>query len=240
MASTNTEAEEQEFEVEVHIRQLQPEDDQVTKRIICESILISTLNRMFLNTMERPFVLCFIGLVAILVNWLTGALFISLFTSVICLPLAMYIFVRFVWLPFFKYKYLKDVTNGMYKYWSEADSGRSMWVAECNDMVIGCVAIETVSPLVAKLERLCVEVEWQCMGVGGRLAEHAMDHVKQRQFKEVITESFSVNPEASNLFNKMGFIKTGTKKVLLGTSFVDSFSWKLRSGSRASLTDYNL
>lgn len=196
------------------------------------------MNRVVLNNMERPYMLCVIGFLAILVNWSWGGLIYSLVISVVCVPLLMYLFIRYMLLFAYRYRHYKDVfpsLKAVYKYWSATGSGRQMWVAECANRVIGCVAIETVSPMVVELGRLSVEEEWQCMGVGGRLADYAMDHIKQRQFREVVTSAYNVNPEATNLFNKLGFKKVKSYKVFCGAGLVEIFSMKLRSLSSQNI-----
>ena len=221
------EAEEEDIEVEVHIRQVEPEDDEIVSKLVYDGIYIMGVNRMLMNNMERPYIVCLIGLTAIVTNWLLGGIIVSLFISVLLVPGLIYVFIRFVLLGILKSRRLRDVTTGMYSYWTQPDSGRSMWVAECTERVIGCVAIETVSPMVARLCRLSVETEWQCMGIGGRLTDFALARVKERRFQECVAEVMNVSQEMVNLMNKLGFKKTSSRKIFFRMCELEDYSLKM-------------
>ena len=223
------------FNIDVRIRLVEENDESAIRSLIYDGIYVAALNRYIVKASERPFVITAVGLLAVAFAWLFGNVFLSLFLSVVAVPLLMYLYVRFLVLVVYRRRYLPDVQTGIYKYWTEKDSGRILWVAEVDDVVVGTIAIETHSAIVVEMKHLSVAPACQCLGIGGKLAQHALSHIQRRRFKKVIAHVLSIHAEAVTMYSKLGFRRTNVRTVWAGLVTLEDYALNLSVGSRANV-----
>jgi putative acetyltransferase len=70
----------------------------------------------------------------------------------------------------------------------------------------GCIAIRHFADY-AELKRMFVKKEFRGLGYGRRLLEFAAERCKQRGHKTIRLETGIYQPEATSLFEKIGFVK---------------------------------
>ncbi|KAJ9519202.1 hypothetical protein QJQ45_017866 [Haematococcus lacustris] len=83
--------------------------------------------------------------------------------------------------------------------------GSAFWVAELNNTVVGCVALERKNDSEAELRRMSVSTTLHRGGVGMRLAKALILHAHKAGFKSVYLTTSGSQRAALALYRKMGW-----------------------------------
>ncbi|MEK7093126.1 MAG: GNAT family N-acetyltransferase [Patescibacteria group bacterium] len=84
------------------------------------------------------------------------------------------------------------------------------FVAEENEKIVGCCALEIYSQRMAEIRSLAVLPEFQNRGIGGTLVEACLSAAKEKNIYEVLTITGS-----SGLFEKHGFASFKNERYAL-------------------------
>jgi amino-acid N-acetyltransferase len=89
------------------------------------------------------------------------------------------------------------------------------FVAECDGAIVGFAALEIYSSKLAELRSLCVDANYQRMGIGSQLVEACVSKAKERRVYEILVVTSS-----DEFFRRCGFDFTlpGEKKALFMTT----------------------
>lgn len=220
-----------DFNFPVRIHLMQKSDEKVAYNLIYNGIYETMFNRHFMTIMERSNAVIFIGIFAVLLTLFTGSVIWGISLSVLGLPFGGYFIGRYMVLPLYCRRYVRDISVGLFNYWSETLAERLFLVAEVDDKIVGCVAMETHSARAVEMKYISVALEMQCVGIGNLLANHVIDYVTKHGFRKLIAQAPSASHECVAMYTKLGFKKRATRKVWKGLSQVEEFEKKLAQTS---------
>ena len=83
------------------------------------------------------------------------------------------------------------------------------FIAEENNKIIGCIRASIVDLDLAEIRTLCVDEDHQKHGIATKLLQTALEFLKKKKMRKVVTRSKADNAAAIRLFEKMGFEKEG-------------------------------
>ena len=83
-------------------------------------------------------------------------------------------------------------------------------IAEVDNQIVGCCALEIYSQRLAEIRSLAVSPEFQGQGIASKLIEASLQEAKEKQIYEVLTITGS-----SSLFEKQGFGTFNNEKYAL-------------------------
>jgi GNAT superfamily N-acetyltransferase len=89
--------------------------------------------------------------------------------------------------------------------------GDRLWIAECGDRMVGCVAIVGISKDEAQLRWLLVDPSVRCKGLGRRLLHDAAAFAREQGYKTVFLWTVSALTAAAHLYRSAGFRKVEEK-----------------------------
>jgi putative acetyltransferase len=105
-----------------------------------------------------------------------------------------------------------------------AEGGGCMWVADVGGVVAGSAAVK-VQGADAEIKSVYVAHEFRRRGLARRLTTTAVEHARARGCR-VTLWSDTLFHEAHRLYESMGFVRTGTRRVSIVNTF-DEFRYEL-------------
>jgi N-acetylglutamate synthase-like GNAT family acetyltransferase len=92
------------------------------------------------------------------------------------------------------------------------ESGGDFWVLETDGQVRATVAV-ALHDDAAELKSLYAHPELRGKGVGARLAEHAMQHARERGRRRMFLWSDTRFEAAHRLYRRLGFVEVGSREL---------------------------
>lgn len=91
--------------------------------------------------------------------------------------------------------------------------GQIFYIAQINGENIGCVSINTISKIRAKIEKLYIKPAFRHLGYGRELVEKCIDSSIKKGYKKVTLGMNSNNIMLLNWYNSLGFCVKKAKKI---------------------------
>ncbi|MFA4819683.1 MAG: GNAT family N-acetyltransferase [Candidatus Aenigmatarchaeota archaeon] len=104
--------------------------------------------------------------------------------------------------------YMGYVTFG-YQYIKDKMKKDFFFVADNAEKIVGCIRIAIVELDLAEIRTLCVDEEYRKKGIATELLEHAIDLLKKKSIRKIVSRAKADNNVAINLFKKSGFEQEG-------------------------------
>lgn len=102
------------------------------------------------------------------------------------------------------------VMKGLTEFMIDTDGGE-LWVAEVNGEIVGSIAITKSSDNVAQLRWFVLNENFQGLGLGKKLMEHALNFCKAQNYQHVFLWTVSTLDTARYLYKKYNFRLTEEK-----------------------------
>lgn len=93
----------------------------------------------------------------------------------------------------------------------EQPAGSELWVAECDQRIVGFIGMVRQSATTAQLRWFLIEPEFRGCGLGHRLMTTAMEFCRQQGYNEIFLWTFKGLDAACHLYEQFGFILTEEK-----------------------------
>lgn len=122
---------------------------------------------------------------------------------------------------------IKTFYNFLENYSLEKDR---IWMAEYNNKIVGCIAIQHQSETEAQLRWFLLDPAFRGLGIGKKLLIDAVDFCKEKNFKNVFLLTTSLQDKALQMYKMAGFELTESTEVKeWGKSFNEErYDLKLR------------
>ncbi len=82
------------------------------------------------------------------------------------------------------------------------DANDTIFVAQSDDKVIGCVMLHHLNAGLMKLRQMAVYPEWQGKGIGKLLALHAEEYAREQNYKKIVLHARMI---ATDFYSKLGY-----------------------------------
>lgn len=105
---------------------------------------------------------------------------------------------------------IKTFYNFLENYSAEYDR---IWMAEYNNKIVGCIAIQHQSEEEAQLRWFLLDPVFRGLGIGKKLLTDAVDFCKEKKFKNVFLLTTSLQDKALEMYKKAGFELTESTEV---------------------------
>ncbi|OIV42196.1 bifunctional helix-turn-helix transcriptional regulator/GNAT family N-acetyltransferase [Flavobacterium johnsoniae] len=105
---------------------------------------------------------------------------------------------------------IKTFYNFLENYSAEYDR---IWMAEYNNKIVGCIAIQHQSEEEAQLRWFLLDPAFRGLGIGKKLLTDAVDFCKEKKFKNVFLLTTSLQDKALEMYKKAGFELTESTEV---------------------------
>ncbi|MBF4516811.1 bifunctional helix-turn-helix transcriptional regulator/GNAT family N-acetyltransferase [Flavobacterium sp. ANB] len=114
---------------------------------------------------------------------------------------------------------IKTFHNFLENYSAENDR---IWMAEYNNKIIGCIAIQHQTKEEAQLRWFLLDPAFRGLGIGKKLLTDALDFCKETKFKNVFLLTTSMQNKALEMYKQAGFTLTESTEVTQwGKTFQD-------------------
>ena len=193
----------------IEIREMQSHDEDRVYKLVRNTIFIGIARRVFLDEIMSKRFMFMNGLMSIVLAHAAHLSFTTWLLIFAMLPLIVYTcFPRLsFWLSILDGKAmdLNKLKTTMYNYWIRPDQpNRALWVATLDSKIVGTVAIRpgSIAPMLrsanakrsvssdkytAVLERMAIVNEYQGLGIGKKLMNHAIESCKAQDYDEAST-----------------------------------------------------
>ncbi len=105
---------------------------------------------------------------------------------------------------------IKTFYNFLENYSPEYDR---IWMAEYNNKIVGCIAIQHQSEEEAQLRWFLLDPSFRGLGIGKKLLTDAVDFCREKKFKNVFLLTTSMQDKALEMYKLAGFELTWSKEV---------------------------
>jgi DNA-binding MarR family transcriptional regulator/N-acetylglutamate synthase-like GNAT family acetyltransferase len=105
---------------------------------------------------------------------------------------------------------IKTFYNFLENYSSQYDR---IWMAEYNNKIVGCIAIQHQSAEEAQLRWFLLDPSFRGLGIGKKLLNDAVDFCQEKKFKNVFLLTTSMQDKALEMYKLAGFELTWSKEV---------------------------
>lgn len=105
---------------------------------------------------------------------------------------------------------IKTFYNFLENYSSQYDR---IWMAEYNNKIVGCIAIQHQSKEEAQLRWFLLDPSFRSLGIGKKLLNDAVDFCQEKKFKNVFLLTTSMQDKALEMYKLAGFELTWSKEV---------------------------
>lgn len=114
---------------------------------------------------------------------------------------------------------IKTFYDFLEKYSPEYDR---IWMAEYNNKIVGCIAIQHQSKDEAQLRWFLLDPSFRGLGIGKKLLNDALDFCHEKKFKNVFLLTTNMQDKALEMYKKVGFELTESTEVTQwGKTFKD-------------------
>lgn len=105
---------------------------------------------------------------------------------------------------------IKTFYNFLENYSPEYDR---IWMAEYNNKIVGCVAIQHQPENEAQLRWFLLDPSFRGLGIGKKLLTDAVDFCREKKFKNVFLLTTSMQDKALEMYKLAGFELNWSKEV---------------------------
>lgn len=99
--------------------------------------------------------------------------------------------------------------NGRHSFYNDiVHNFVQFWCAFDGDTMIGTSALKSLTDTKCELKALYLDEKYHGKGLGGTLAQTAIDFARQQGFTEIYLDCMSTSTAAVKLYEKLGFHKT--------------------------------
>jgi GNAT superfamily N-acetyltransferase len=170
------------------------------------------------RVLREPVVL---AVVALLTSFLVSyskdaaAAALTLAALAVAVPALAAAYSLFQFNAYISYSFSSDLKDIQAFYMDNKEAPNScLWVAEATvqngdgtakPVVVGCVALESLSAQQAELRRMSVDAKWQRRGIAAQLCRALLAHAKQTGHKEVILTTSEMQQGACKFYEAMGW-----------------------------------
>lgn len=88
-----------------------------------------------------------------------------------------------------------------------------VWMAEYNNKIVGCIAIQHQSTDEAQLRWFLLDPTFRGLGIGKKLLTDAVDFCREKNFKNVFLLTTSLQDKALEMYKMAGFLLTESTEV---------------------------
>ena len=189
----------------IKIRLSEQNDDNLIRELVYYEMGMTVANRLAwsLITGRNYWMLKLLYIILISTNMYVGYT-ASAFCLALTTPGIVWLLVIYKWLPCDFKIFCKEHPNYQ-SYWNSGKKGSALWVATIGDNVIGCVAVEEVSPTTSEVFWIVVDNRFRGQGIGKRLMHVLMERCKKKGKKDLVLETSNMQWEAQALYRKLGF-----------------------------------
>ncbi|WET04130.1 bifunctional helix-turn-helix transcriptional regulator/GNAT family N-acetyltransferase [Flavobacterium sp. YJ01] len=108
----------------------------------------------------------------------------------------------------------KYVIKTFYKFLeNHSPENDRIWMAEYNNKIVGCIAIQHQSKTEAQLRWFLLDPSFRGLGIGKKLLTEAVDFCKDKKFKNVFLLTTSLQDKALQMYKIAGFELTESTEV---------------------------
>ena len=121
------------------------------------------------------------------------------------------------------------VATGLNEFYQEYTQGKgTLWIAEHQDRIIGCLVLVHRKNKAAQLRFFLIEPLYRSIGLGNRLIDPYMDFLKQKGYTHSYLWTTNEQHMAANLYKKKGFGLSEEKpSTTFGKPVVEQrYDWK--------------
>lgn len=116
---------------------------------------------------------------------------------------------------------------GMFQYLHDLKGHGEVWVADCEETVVGSIAVVDVSPELGQLRWFLIEPGYRGLGLGKRLMGSALDYCREKRFKSAFLWTVSELHAARHLYEIYGFSLTEIRLHFLWGKDIIEERWDL-------------